>query len=488
MSNSENRNKSGKQVNLFMHDLGWYFLGTLIPMIAGFARTPVFTRYFTPEEYGYLGIVTITFSFISVALFSWLGSCMWRYYNHFSKQERQGVLYSNLFVLYVASALVMAAVALIWAGSGNNSLVNRLALLSYGRFLLSETAGLILIVIRLEGKALKYNSIQSIRALLSFGLLVWMTFIKEYRIEAVLTSYIAVDLLALLFLAADQGKRLRISLKAVSKEALQMLLRYGIAGLIANLGMLALVSSDRYIIALYHDMGDVGIYNQVYNISQISIAALVAVFFNTINPTLIKRLEFDYEGSGILIYRYIQLFILFGIPVVAIASLFSREISLLLLGPEFREGFTVMPWIFISAFLYGLSLFYEARLKFANKLKAIAVTVIFSGAINIALNFLFVPYWGYEAAAVTTLACYLLLFILFYLNDSLRYFSQRQFLRFLVLPAVWLVVIIFSDLILKKWMDQGLWFSMSEAAVFIILYIPILYVKLRKFDFSGLAG
>ena len=38
-----------------MKDLSWYLLGTIIPMGVGFIKTPIFTRYFTPEEYGYLG-------------------------------------------------------------------------------------------------------------------------------------------------------------------------------------------------------------------------------------------------------------------------------------------------------------------------------------------------------------------------------------------------------------------------------------------------
>jgi len=51
MTNPEGNNKR------FIVDMGWYLLGTLIPMGVGFVKTPIFTRYFTPEEYGYLGLV-----------------------------------------------------------------------------------------------------------------------------------------------------------------------------------------------------------------------------------------------------------------------------------------------------------------------------------------------------------------------------------------------------------------------------------------------
>ena len=71
----------------FVKDLSWYLLGTLIPMGIGFIKTPVFTRYFTPEEFGYLGLITITFSYISVFLYSWLSGCLWRYYNAYKEKK-----------------------------------------------------------------------------------------------------------------------------------------------------------------------------------------------------------------------------------------------------------------------------------------------------------------------------------------------------------------------------------------------------------------
>ncbi len=40
----------------FVKDMSWYLIGTIIPMGVGFIKTPVFTRYFTPEEFGYLGL------------------------------------------------------------------------------------------------------------------------------------------------------------------------------------------------------------------------------------------------------------------------------------------------------------------------------------------------------------------------------------------------------------------------------------------------
>ena len=470
----------------FLRDMGWYLLGTVIPMAAGFIRTPVFTRYFTPEEYGYLGIVTITFTYLSVAIYSWLASCLWRYYNYYKRKGSLDALYSNILLLFLISSLLLGAISAVWAGLSEMALVRNLVLLSLARFLIAEIVSLILITLRLEGKALEYNLYHSSRAVFSLGLLLILTFGYSMRIEAVIISTFAVDLVILLLLLLLKKKRIPVRTGFISKEVIKQLLIFGSAGLVANLSLLILTSSDRYIIALFWDMADVGIYNQVYNISQLSIMALVTVYFNTINPTLNRELEFNFRGSLNLINDYIRILLLFGLPVTVLASLYSRELSFILLGQDFREGFVIMPFIFFSAFLYGISLFPEARLKFSNRLKAIAFAVLLSGALNIALNFVWVPIQGYPAAAYTTLISYAILLIIYFLNTDIRFFSYRSNYRYFAVPVLVLAAEVIIALLIRRWYNPGLLLSFAEGLLFLMIYLLAVRRKIRNLDLHHL--
>ena len=238
----------------FLYDMGWYLLGTLIPMGVGFIRTPIFTRYFSPEEYGYLGIVSITFSYISIFVYSWLSSCLWRYYNAYKNKNDLRTLYSNLFLIYGGATLLMLLVALLWYQLASHVLVRQLILLSFLQVMIREFIGLFLIIVRLEGKAVKYNIIHSARAVLSFGLLVWMTFGLQYRITAVLTSTILIDFLVVLVVLLLSREGASVSVRNISRKTLGVLFRFGSIGLVSNFFFLLITSSDRYIIALFQDM------------------------------------------------------------------------------------------------------------------------------------------------------------------------------------------------------------------------------------------
>ena len=464
----------------FLYDMGWYLLGTLIPMGVGFIRTPIFTRYFTPEEYGYLGIVAITFSYISIFVYSWLSSCLWRYYNAYKNKNDLRTLYSNLFLIYGGATLAMLLIALIWYQFATHVLVRQLILLSFVQVMIREFIGLFLIIVRLEGKAVKYNIIHSVRAVLSFGVLVWMTFGLQYRITAVLTSTILIDFLVILFVLLFSREGASISLRGLSRKTLGVLFRFGSIGLVSNFFFLLITSSDRYIIALYQDMATVGIYNQVYNISQLSIVALVTVFFNTINPKLNKELEVRFEGANKLLGDYLFAYFLFGLPVITYLSMFPRQIAHILLGPEFRSGYFIMPWIFISAFLYGLFLFIEIKFKFADKLKQIAVGVILAGILNIAVNFIMIPIYGYQWAAISTLMAYTLLVLYFYLQDAAGFFTSGYYIKRLML----FILVLGVQFVLDQWIRTvyylNVWETVLEAVLFLLTYLLIFRGLIRR--------
>lgn len=460
--------------------MGWYLLGTLIPMGVGFIKTPIFTRYFTPEEYGYLGIITITFSYISIFLYSWLAGCLWRYYNAYKIKNDLKNLYSNIFIIYLGASVIMLVVTGIWYFISENPLVKQLIILSFIQFFIKEFIGLYLIIIRLEGKALKYNIIHSLRAILSFALLYILTFVYHYRITSVLISVIVIDILALIFIAFFNNENASLSFKSISKKTLLVLYRFGSIGLIANFCFLIMTSGDRYIIALFCDMSTVGIYNQVYNISQLSVVALVTVFFNTINPVLNRELEVNFEKSNELISKYLIAFLLFGLPLITYFSLFSKEMAFILLGEEFRSGYTIMPWVFMSAFLYGLFLFLEIKFKFAEKLKNIAIGVVLASILNVVLNFVFIPLYGYKWAAITTFISYLFLTLYFYLQDSAGFFNNPKYLRQTRLIIIIIILQIVTDQIIRKFYPLNIWQTIIEGILFLTVYLLILKKQIKN--------
>lgn len=458
--------------NKFYHDFFWYFIGSIIPAIIVFIRLPIFTRYFTPEEYGYYTLVTSTFAYMSMVLFSWISSCLWRFYNEAEKKNTLNALYSNLIFFSLASSFLLLAITTIWLILIKSTLVYRLVFLSFLQLTSGQALSLYLVTVRIREKALFYNLIYSLQAIGAFALLFYFAFSLNYRIESILIGQVIINIILIIVIIAGIRKFPRISFTLVTGKSVRELLTYGTVGLYTSFCVLLLVSADRYIIAIFHDIGSVGIYNQIYMLGQFSIYHLVTVFFNTINPRLIKVLTYKPPDLNDQIAGFIRFFIIIILPLVFYFSIFSRQMANILLGEKFRIGYRMIPFIMTSSFLYGLTLFNEAKLKFENRFRTLIAGMTIACLGNIALNFILVPLWGYQAAAWTTLLAYIVLYLWLYVADSIKYLNNNL-VNDLTHVFIILIVQLGLDQVLRHvlHLDINDWFTILEGVVFLSAYL-----------------
>jgi O-antigen/teichoic acid export membrane protein len=468
--------------NSFLKDFGWYFAGSFIPLIIGFIKTPIFTRHFSKEEYGNLGIVSITFTYFGMFLFSWIGSCLWRYYSKYESNNKLKSLYSNLSFLYLSAIVLLLVLSLSWYITAENDLIKQLIFFSFFHLFLNQLFLFYMIVIRLKGRAKFYTIFQSIRSLISVLTALMLVFIFDKNISALISSLVIIDSLALLFLFLINPVNVKIDFRLISRNNLKELIIYGSVGLILNISLLTITYSDRYIIAWFGNLGEVGIYDQVYKISQLTVVSLVTIFFNTINPFLLKELETNFNNSIQLIRKYIMTFILFGLPVIFYLSLFSKEISNILLGEDFREGYYIMPFIFFSAYLHGFSNFFELRVKFSNKLRRLSFIAISVALINIILNIILIDLYGYQWAAFTTAISYFIMILLFYYFDKeILSFSKNNYRVFYKIIIVLALQLAFFISIIMLFNLSSL-FKILIGFVFVLSYYLIFKKQLLKIE------
>jgi O-antigen/teichoic acid export membrane protein len=364
------------------------------------------------------------------------------------------------------------SITTIWLILVKSTLVYRLVLLSFLQLTSGQALSLYLVIVRIRERALFYNLIYAIQAVGAFALLYFFAFSLHYRIESILIGQFIINLILIIVVISGIKKLPGISFTLVTGKSVRELLTYGAVGLYASFCVLLLISADRYIIAIFSDIGSVGIYNQVYMLGQFSIYHLVTVFFNTINPRLIKVLTYKPPDLNNQMAGYIRFFIIIILPLVFYFSMFSRQMANILLGEEFRIGYRMIPFIMTSSFIYGLTLFNEAKLKFENRFSALIKGMTIACIANIVLNVIMVPVWGYQAAAWTTLISYTILYIWLYVSDSMRYVNMNL-MRYLAPVMTVLVVQLATDVILRKVLQTDIndWFTVLEGVVFLLIYI-----------------
>ena len=85
----------------------------------------------------------------------------------------------------------------------------------------------------------------------------------------------------------------------------------------------------------------------------------------------------------------------------------ARPFIKILAAQEYYEGYKIIPLVSLWAFFLGLQQRFQVGLVFYKKTNFVMYSIIASGLLNLGLNFLLVPKYGYVAAAITTLISYI---------------------------------------------------------------------------------
>jgi O-antigen/teichoic acid export membrane protein len=168
-------------------------------------------------------------------------------------------------------------------------------------------------------------------------------------------------------------------------------------------------NSDRLIINYLLDTSATGIYAVTYDLSEQTIFTLMMIINLAAFPIAVKVME---EKGDLAAYEQVRkntsLIFLISIPAVAGFILISSNIAHLFLGESFRaDALVLIPYIAIGALLKGFKL-YSVDIMFHLKQKtALQIfPVIVAAGLNVALNFLLIPQYGIEGAAMATVAAY----------------------------------------------------------------------------------
>lgn len=179
-----------------------------------------------------------------------------------------------------------------------------------------------------------------------------------------------------------------------------------------HLSQIILGQADRLMINHMIGTADAALYGFSYNIG-----ALLSIFSQAINtsfiPWLYKRLEKKEFGK---ISKSANSLLLLMAGVVVLATLFAPEVVWILGGAEYAEAVHVVPPVVAGCFfMFVSSLFSNAEMYYEKK-KTIMAASITAALMNLVLNYIFIPLYGYVAAGYTTLFCYFVMGVTHYVG------------------------------------------------------------------------
>ena len=388
----------------------WYTLTNFFTTGISFLTLPIFTRLLSTEDYGitsvyssYLSIFVIVFS-LDVAASIQRGKFDFKdNYNQFVSS----VLFLGTMSFVIFSLLILAFQSFFSEMLDLEPILLYILLINA---FFAFVQNLVLAKFRVEYNYRKISLIQIANSLVGVILsiiLITRFFSNTRYLGRILGSSLPVIITGIiLFLYIfTQGKEI------INKAYWKYAFIISVPLILHNLAGIINAQFDRIFINKYIGSSEAGIYSFAYNIGMI-----IDVLWTSTNqawvPWFLEKMD---ASDHVAIRKRARNFRdLFTVAYIVILFL-SPEIIKIVADKRYWIGLSVVPYIFM-AYYFNLMYSFEVNVEFyVKKTHLIPIGTILSAALNVILNIIFIPKYGYVAAAITTVISNFFLFFFHFL-------------------------------------------------------------------------
>jgi O-antigen/teichoic acid export membrane protein len=388
-----------------LRSISLYTGARIINGVAALALLSLLTSTLSPDAYGaYALLFTFSTSLATIA-YQWISVSIFRFNN--PENAQRAALYSEAVRLYliVCSILVVVAPTVLYAALPDLFSWPKAVLL----VALTLFAGMVDMQLNFatsSGKPARYVMLTSGRAILTLflvGVMLWAGYDEFGALLAVTGSY---------FLAASIGVFNNRALRSsVDPDMRRRILRYGLPLSVSIIATIVIDFSDRFMLAIFANLAQVGMYSAAYNLSQQTTGALLAVIFVTIFPRI--TMAYENEDAGRVVqYASMLLLLLLGLGGMILTGFawYSAEVSALILGSEIgSDAATLMPIVSLAIVFGALKAnVFDVPSKLAQHTNYLLIIAMIMAGINVLLNLVLIPTHGAYGAAFATLITFLI--------------------------------------------------------------------------------
>ena len=402
-SNLINRIKNSDIFETLRHSKN-YFSANVATKALGFISIPIFTRLFTQEDYGivavfasYVGIMTVILSLNSY-------TAVGRYY--YEKTDDFGEFIGTSFI-FVGLILCTTVIIYILFYQQINNLIKLPGLLPiYLLFacLFAIIRSVYAQILVPQKKSKELALINVLNGYIGFAIAVLFVYLlKENRYLGRVWATLLVGFIFSIYYIKKINKYLKFNFKM---EHIKYIANYSIPLMPHNLSGIILAQFDRIMINNIESTASAGLYSLGYNIGMLLLMVNSSIMTALI-PDFIKFSDNkEYDRLDVLMGK------VFSIGTIAALGLilFAREIVTVLADVKFHEALKVVPIVIIGYVFHQMYFMYGMYPGYKKKTIYTSIVSLSAGSLNVILNAMFIPKYGYIAAAYTTLISYFFMF------------------------------------------------------------------------------
>jgi O-antigen/teichoic acid export membrane protein len=396
-----------------------YGLGNVANRLVGFILLPVYTRAIPSDELGILWVMNAASGLLSTFLAMGMTSAIFRFYFKADRDDERNRIISTAFLFLGAlSSVVLLGVWLAREPlaallAGDPAHARYVGIVAAGVFF---DVGLFvpLALLRAQERSARFALISLFRFVIGIIVNVWLVVHLRMGAYGVLLGTALTNASLFAFLLPMVLRRLRFDLE---RRLLRQLVRFGIPIMFATIGSFLVDSSDLWLLRAIRGLDEVSRYGTVYRIAKM-VQVLIVQPFTLAWPAVMWSLERRPEGPKI--YARILTYAVFVTAFCALgASLFRREVIVVLATREFLVADWIMPWVVFGFVFLASHYVFNTGVSQVGRTEFITWTVVISVVVNVGLNLLLIPSYGMRGAAVSTFVAYVVM------AGTMFFFSQR---------------------------------------------------------------
>ena len=391
-----------------IRSMGIYTLSNVINAAIPFLLLPLFTRYLSTSDYGILSNFTVVSSvLIPLVGINLMTSIQVQYLKDDvdNRDYLTSVFRFNIFLGVLFTGLVVLFSDFV---NGITGVPIEILYLMGVYALFHVTIEVLLAVWRMENKAINYGVFRITRTVVEILLIVLFVVVLQMNfigsIYALLLSYGLGCFVAMILLY-----RKGLIFGNYRKDYLSHAVKYGVPLIPHALSGMAIMYSDKLIVTHYLGLDTNGVYSVGFLVGQ-SIGLLQNSFNQAWLPWVFQKLRSGKEEDKLRMVKITYLYIV-GILVAVVVLWLMMPLVFSLLGKEFRSGMELVLWIGLGFAFNGMYKMVSVYLFYLEKTKAIAMMSLGVAIVNIVLNFMWIPEYGVQGAALATMTAMFLQFV-----------------------------------------------------------------------------
>lgn len=396
-----------------------YMPGSVVPAILALVTSMIFTRIFTPAEFGMFSlagvVVAVPLKTIST---TWLVQSVGKFLPPArSEGEKKRTLDGVVLAIgaIVVAQCVLGAVAIL-LGSLFLSEEWHAFLVPVFFFVVAISLFEILSgVLAASARATDYTTFKLVDSILTLGLrLLFVSSLFSMNVTLMLVS-VAISngvLIPLMWKRAGLSaptRALQIARSGEARTTVTSFVGFGFPMTLWLFSSILLDVGDRWVLQVLLGSGAVGIYDANYRLIGGVAALLVVPVTITVHPYVMGLSgSVDKVRVGRVIGTVIDNLLIVALLAVGLTFLFSADLAIVLLGPEFREGSVIMPVVLAGVFASNIGTFAHKPFEIAGRTRPMVLTGYLAAGANLILCLALVPIVGYIGAAYATLLAYVM--------------------------------------------------------------------------------